>query len=134
MLSPFEQNTTIGERMLRRSIAVPSGVLIAAGGKVVADEQFIDDELDFLGVQIDVAAPPLLEAEIARCLGVDLGIEIVLLAPERVRRVLVLEILHQPGAVELAVPEVARQRGEPAAAEQGRRNSASGFCPRTPPQ
>ena len=27
-LSPFEQNTTIGERMLRRSIAVPSEVLI----------------------------------------------------------------------------------------------------------
>ena len=118
MLSPFEQNTTIGERMLRRSIAVPSDVLNLAGGEIVADEQLVDDELDFLGVEIDVAAPPALEAEVARRLGVDLGIEIVLLGPERVGRILVLEILHQPGAVELAVAEIAGERGQPAAAEQ----------------
>ena len=118
MLSPLEQNTTIGERMLRRSIVMPSDVLNLAGGEIVADEQLVDDELDFLGVQIDVPAPPALEAEIARRLGVDLGIEIVLLAPERVGRILVLEILHQPGAVELAVAEIAGERGQPAAAEQ----------------
>ena len=118
MLSPFEQNTTIGERMLRRSTVVPSDVLISAGGEVVADEQFIDDELDFLGVQIDVPAPPALEFEIASRLGVDLGIEVVLLGPQRVGGILVLEILHQPGAVELAAAEIAGQRGQPASAQQ----------------
>ena len=35
--------------------------LDSAGGELVADEQLIDDELDLLGVQIDVAAPPALE-------------------------------------------------------------------------
>ena len=80
MLSPFEQNTTIGERMLRRSIAVPSEVSDLAGGELVADEQVVDDGLDLRRVQIDVTAPPALEAEIARGLGVDLGIEIVSLA------------------------------------------------------
>ena len=47
------------------------GCLDFAGGKLVADEQVVDDGLDFLAVQIDVAAPPSLEAEIARRLGVD---------------------------------------------------------------
>ncbi len=127
-LSPFEQNTTIGERMLRRSIAVPSRRLDPPGGELVADEQLVDDELDFLGVQIDVAAPPALEAEIARRLGVDLGIEIVLLGPERVGRVLVLEILHQPGAVELAVTEIAGQARSASCRPAGRRCSASDSC------
>jgi hypothetical protein len=86
--------------------------------ELVADEQLVDDRLDLLGVQVDVAAPPLLEAEIARRLGVDLGIQIVLLAPQRVGGILALEILHQPGAVELAVPEVAGERREPAAAQE----------------
>ena len=104
--------------MLRRSIARAVRGLDLAGGEIVADEQLVDDELDFLGIEIDVAAPPALEAEIARRLGVDLGIEIVLLAPQRVRGIQVLEILHQPGAVELAVAEIAGERGEPAAAEQ----------------
>src|SRR6476646_6132013 len=92
--------------------------LYKAGGELVADEEFIDDELNLLGIEIDVASPPALEAEIARCFGIDLGIEVVLLAPERVCRVLILEILHQPGAIELAVAEVAGKRGEPAAAEK----------------
>ena len=51
------------------------------GGKIVADEKFIDDKLDFLGVQIDMAAPPALEAEISRRLCIDLGVEIVLFGP-----------------------------------------------------
>ena len=85
------------------------GGLDPAGGEIVADEQFVDDELDFLGVEIDVPAPPALEAEIALGLGVDLRIEIVLLGPVGVGRILVLEILHQPGAVELAGAEIAGQ-------------------------
>src|SRR5262249_31838141 len=92
--------------------------LDSSRGEIVADEQLIDDELDLLGVQIDVTSPPALETQIARRLGVDLEIEIVLLGPQRIRGVLVLEILHQPGAVELAVAEIAGERGQPAAAEQ----------------
>src|SRR5262249_581872 len=57
-------------------------------------------------------------AEVARRFGVDLGIEVVLLAPQRVGWILVLEILNQPGAIEFAVPEVARQCGQPAAAKE----------------
>ena len=95
-----------------------AGSAYVAGGEIVADEELIDNELDLLGVEIDVAAPPALEAEITLRLGVDLGIEIVLLAPQRVRRILIFEILHQPGAVEFAVTEVASQRGQPTAAEQ----------------
>ena len=41
-LSPFEQNTTIGERMLRRSIVVPPKFLSACG-EIVADEQLVDE-------------------------------------------------------------------------------------------
>ena len=107
--------------MLRRSTVCAVGHLDPAGGEIVADEQFIDDELDFLGVQIDVPAPPAFEFEIAIGLGVDLGIDVVLLGPQRVRGILVLEILHQPGAVELAAAEIAGQRGQPASAEQAAR-------------
>ena len=57
------------------------GHLDAAGGEIVADEELIDDELDFLGIEIDVAAPPALEFEIAVGFGVDLGIDVVLLGP-----------------------------------------------------
>src|SRR5439155_1203077 len=86
-------------------------VVSAPGGEVIADEEFINDELDLLGIQIDMAAPPAFEIEITIGFGVDLGKDIVLLRPQRVRGVLALEILHEPGAVELAAAEVARQCG-----------------------
>src|SRR6516225_7966319 len=96
----------------------PVRCLNSSRGEIVADEQLIDDELDLLGVQVDVTSPPALEAQIARRLGVDLGIEVVLLGPERVRGILILEVLHQPSAVELAVAEVAGEGGQPAAAQE----------------
>ena len=108
----------MGERMLRRSIVVPSEVCILPAARLLPTKSSIHDELDLLGVEIDVASPPALEAEIARGLGVDLGVEVVLLGPERVCGILILEILNQPGAVELAMTEVARQRGQPAAAQE----------------
>src|SRR5262249_53203992 len=86
----------------------------AARCKIVADEQLADDELDLLGVEADVAAPPTLEIEIARSFAVDLGVQIVLFAPQGIRRIEILEILHQPGAVELAVANVAGECREPA--------------------
>src|SRR5262249_49342293 len=86
--------------------------------EIVADEQLIDDELHLLGVEIDVTSPPALETQIARRLGVDLGIEIVLLGPKGVRGILILEVLYQPSAVELAVAEVAGEGGQPAPTKQ----------------
>ena len=86
--------------------------------QVVADEELVDDPLHLLGVQGDVAAPPFLEVEVALGLGVDLRPEVVLFAPERVGRVLVLEVLHQGRAVEDAGAEVAGQRGQPRPSEQ----------------
>ena len=41
-----------------------------------------------------------------------------MLLPVRVRRVEVLEVLHEPRAVEVSVPDVACERGEPGSAEQ----------------
>src|SRR5205085_7515647 len=41
------------------------GCLYFSARKIVANEQFVDDELNFFGVQVDVAAPPALESEIA---------------------------------------------------------------------
>ena len=63
-------------------------------------------------------APPLLEFQVARPFGVDLGIEVVQLRPVCVGRIEVFEVRDEPGAVERAVAEVAHQRGQPAASEQ----------------
>src|SRR6516165_1711346 len=60
--------------------------------QLVANEQFVDDELYFLGVEVDMATPPTLEIEIAGRFGVDVCVDVVLLGPERICRVLVLEI------------------------------------------
>src|SRR3974390_1916377 len=88
---------------------------------MIADEQLVDDELDFLGVEGDVSAPIALETEIARRFGVDLRIEIILLSPQCVGGIEVLEVLHQGGAVELAVAEIGGERAEPSATEQAAR-------------
>ena len=111
----------IGEVMLRRSMRTPSLRDDLGRGQLVADEQIVDDPLHLLGVEQDMAAPPSLELEIARTLAVDLGVEVVLLGPERVGRVHVLEVLDQGGAVEDAGAEVARQRRQPAAAVEAAR-------------
>src|ERR1700690_257299 len=79
----------------------PIGSPDHAGRELVADKQLVDDGLDLLSVQIDVPAPPALEAEVALRLSIDAGIKIVLLAPERIGGILVLKILYQPGPIEL---------------------------------
>jgi len=56
----------------------------------------------------------LLELEVACSFGIDLGVEVVLLAPDRVGRVKVLEVGDEPHAIERAVAEVAGERCEPA--------------------
>src|SRR5262249_61596788 len=88
------------------------------GGELSYDEEFVDDELHLLGVEKDMAAPPLLEFKIARRLGIDLRIEVVLLRPDCVRRVQAFEVRDEPRTVELAVAEVTHKCGEPAPAKQ----------------
>src|SRR5690606_10425750 len=82
------------------------------GGQAVADEQVVDDVLDLRAVQVDVSAPPFFEAQVAGGFGVDFGVQVVLLAPERVGGIQVLEVLDQPGAVEFDVSAVAGQGGD----------------------
>ena len=90
----------------------------AARPDLVADEEILRDPLDLLAVHQEVAAPPALELEEARRLGVDVGEQVVILVPERVGRVQVLEVLHQRGAVELARADIGGERREPRAAQQ----------------
>ena len=52
-----------------------------AGRELVANEQFVDNELDFFGIQVDMSAPPALEPQIALRFCVDFRIQIVLLGP-----------------------------------------------------
>ena len=92
--------------------------LHGAGPQLVADEQILRDPLDLLAVHQEVATPPALELEKALRLGVDVGEHLVVLVPERIGRIEVLEVLHEVSAVELACAEVGGERGEPGAAEQ----------------
>ncbi len=68
-----------------------------------------------------MSAPPAFEFEVSLGLGIHLRVDVVLLGPQCVRRILALEVLHQPGAVELAGSEIAGQRGEPASSQQAAR-------------
>jgi hypothetical protein len=68
-------------------------------------------ELYFDVVEEHVAAPVFLESEIALALAVEVREEVVLLGPQGVGRVKVLEILNQPSAVEAPCTEIAGQRG-----------------------
>ena len=108
----------IGEVMLRRSKVVPSLGLQLVAGQLVADEEIVHQELQLVAVQLNKIAPPLLELEVALRPSVDVGIDLVLLAPQPIRRAQVVEVQDQPGAVELPVAQVAGQGGEPTAAEQ----------------
>ena len=107
----------IGELMLRRSTRTPSEVRSSPDGELVADEQIVGDPLHLPGIEQHRAAPPGLEIEEARGLGVDLGIDVVGLLPVGVGRVQRFEVGDQVGAVEDAVAEVAGQRGQPGAAQ-----------------
>lgn len=68
--------------------------------------------------QEDVPAPVLLEAEIALGLRIHLGVQVVLLGPQGIGGIEVLEVRDQPRAVEAAGAQVAGERRQPAPAEQ----------------
>ena len=137
MLSPRDANSTIGTLIWRRSKTPPGPALRRARPHLVADEEVLRDPLDLLAIHEEVAAPPALELEEARRLGVDVGEDVVVLVPERIGGVQVLEVLHEIGAVELPVAEVGSERREPRAAEQtagvAHRVVARAFAPGTAP-
>ena len=137
MLSPIDANRTIGALMSRRSNALPLRSPRSALPQLVADEEVARDPLDLLAVHEVEPAPPALEIEKARRLGVDVRVQVVVLVPERVRRVEVLEVLDEIRAVEDAVAQVGRQRRKPGAAEHAagvaHRVVAGAFLPRAAP-
>ncbi len=90
-------------------------------GQLVADEKIVHQELHLVAVELDEVAPPFLELQVALRTGVDVRVDLVLLAPEPVGRIQRVEIQDQARAVELPVTKVARQGGEPASAEQAAR-------------
>ena len=85
--------------------------------QLVADEEVLRDPLDLFAVHQVKATPPPLELEKARNLGVDLAVDVVVLVPESVGRIQVLEVLHQVGAVEEARTHVGGHRRHPGAAQ-----------------
>lgn len=64
-------------------------------GESVADKQLIDDPLNLLGIEVDVATPPFLELKKALGTGIDRLPDVVVLAPVRISWVEVLEVLDQ---------------------------------------
>jgi hypothetical protein len=104
--------------MSLRSSAAPPVEADAAALQLVADEQIVDDLGHFFLGQQEEPGPPPLEFEKALDLGVDVGIEVIGLGPERVGRIQALEVGDQIGAVELAAAEIAQQGRDPGAAQQ----------------
>src|SRR5215471_16704106 len=95
--------------------ALPVG---GTGPELVADEEIARDPLDLLAIHEIEAAPPAFEFEEARWLGIDVREDVVVLVPERVGRVEVLEILDQIRSVEDSVAEVGGKGRKPGPAEQ----------------
>ncbi len=94
---------------------------LRARPQLVADEEIAGDPLDLFAVHEVEAAPPALELEEARWLGVDVRVQVVVLVPERVRRIQVLEVLDEVGAIEDAGTHVGGERGQPRAAQHAAR-------------
>ena len=84
--------------------------------KPVSDKQVVDDVLDFLAVQVDMPAPPSFEAKITLGFRIDIGVQVVLLGEVGVAGIEVFEVLHQVGAVELAVAQIACHHRQPGSA------------------
>jgi hypothetical protein len=56
-------------------------------GQLVADEDFIDKELNLFAIQLDKITPPFFEFEKAFCVRIDVGVDLILLTPQPVCRV-----------------------------------------------
>ena len=62
--------------------------------------------------------PPALKTQVAAGLGINVGVEVVLLGPVGVSRIETLKILHQVGAIEHAATQIACHHGHPGATRQ----------------
>src|SRR5580698_7629582 len=107
MSSPHEQNTTIGDLMLRKSTRSPRDVRICPLESLLPTNRLSRDPLHLARIQQDRVAPPSLEGEEPLRFGVDLRIDVVWLGPIGVGRVEGLEIRHQMRAVEDSGAEIA---------------------------
>ena len=110
-----EQNDGFTTKLLR-SMYLPSSISNSPCSKFVAHKEAVDDGGDLLLGHEIKAAPPLLEGQVTRPLGIHLGVEVVLFAPQGVGRVEILEIGDQVGTVEEPVAQVAGKRIDPHAA------------------
>ena len=72
----------MGDRMLRRSMRVPSQPMQFPALQLVADEQVVGDGLHLLGGKQHRIAPPFLKFEEARGFGIDIREDIVGLLPQ----------------------------------------------------
>ena len=109
--------TMIGEVTLRMSNRRPSEVAISlrtslSPMKCLSTRYWISSPLSWMKSPHHFSKPR------KPPLGVDRLVDVVLLAEKGVAGIEVVEIGHQVRAVELAVPEIARERREPRAAEQ----------------
>ena len=118
MLSPLEQKQTIGERIRRRSTRSPLRVTISPVASRLPTNN--SSTIHWISSPLRLTCPPhhFLELDEALALGIHLRPQVVVLGPQRVGGIQVLEILDQVPAVELAVAQVAGQRRHPAAAGQ----------------
>src|SRR3984885_6047294 len=94
MSSPHEQNTTIGDLMLRKSTRSPRDVRICPLESLLPTNRLSRDPLHLARIQQDRVSPPSLEGEEPLRFGVDLRIDVVWLGPIGVGRVEGLEIRH----------------------------------------
>ena len=124
----------IGERIALRSKSRPRPIRASPCASLLPTKRLLDDPSDLLLVHQVEAAPPALELEEALGLGVDLGEQVVILVPERVGGIEVLEVLD-----EVARRRTCRRRGRsratPATRRRAcRRHSASDSSPSLPAQ
>ena len=133
MLSPQEQKHDDRRLDVSEIDADAVGGADLPGRELVADEQIVDDPLHLAGVEQNGAAPPGLEREEPLRLGVDVGIDVVVLGPEGVGGIGDSKLAIEARPVEFAGAEVAGKRRQPCAAEHAaeiaHRVLAANACP-----
>ena len=111
-----EHDDRRGDRAQVKGLTIAGAELVA--GQLVADEQVVDQELQFIAVQLNEVAPPLFKLKVTIRIAVDMRVDLVLFAPQPVRRVQHVEVQDQSGAVDFAIAKIAGHRGKPTATEE----------------
>src|SRR5262245_58610541 len=87
------------------------------GRKLVPDKEIVDHPLHFLAAQYDEIPPPFLEIQITAPLPLRICPDVVLLRPQRVGGVEIVEVRDQPGGIENAIAEITHQAVDPGPAQ-----------------